>query len=109
MARIVLGGLVKRAKSPDTLAHIRTCDLQGRSITKRLSKKDANAFLKAVKRYGRVERMADIAEEVGSSLQEQSASARCKTCSPSLARSKQTSFPGHETVAAARTWPEWSS
>ena len=50
--------------------------IQGRSITKRLSKKDANAFLKAVRRFGRIERMADIAEEVGSSLQDQSASAR---------------------------------
>jgi len=41
-----------------------------------MSKKDANSFLKAVKRFGRIERMADIAEEVGPVLQDQSASAR---------------------------------
>ena len=49
---------------------------QGRSITRRISKKDAGAFLKAVKRYGRIERMADIAQEVGSVLQDQPATAR---------------------------------
>lgn len=50
--------------------------MQGRSITKRLSKKDANNFLKAIKRFGRIERMADIAQEVGPALQDQPASAR---------------------------------
>ena len=41
-----------------------------------MSKKDANSFLKAVKKFGRIERMADIAEEVGSILKDQSAPAR---------------------------------
>lgn len=50
--------------------------LQARSITKRMSKKDANSFLKAVRKFGRIERMADIAEEVGSVLKDQSAAAR---------------------------------
>ena len=50
--------------------------LQARAITKRMSKKDANSFLKAVKKFGRIERMADIAEEVGSVLKDQSAPAR---------------------------------
>ncbi len=57
---------------------VKSIDLsaQGRSITKRMSKKDANAFLKAVKRFGRIERMADIAQEVGPALQDQPATAR---------------------------------
>ena len=35
---------------------------------KRLSRRDAGAFLRGVKRYGRPERLADIAEEAGASM-----------------------------------------
>ena len=61
-------------------AHAGGSRQQGRSITRRISKKDAGAFLKAVKRYGRIERMADIAQEVGSVLQDQPATARQDRC-----------------------------
>lgn len=55
---------------------------QGRSITKRLSRKDAGAFLKAVRRFGRVQRISDIASSVGAALQDQSSSARWVPPSP---------------------------
>ena len=52
-----------------------------------MSKKDANSFLKAVRKFGRIERMADIAEEVGSVLKDQSASARSNpSCNRFLVR-----------------------
>lgn len=35
---------------------------------KRLSRRDAGAFLKGVKRYGRPERLADIAQETASAM-----------------------------------------
>ena len=35
---------------------------------KKLSRRDAGAFLKGMKRYGRPERLADIAQEAGPSL-----------------------------------------
>ena len=70
--------------------------MQARSITKRMSKKDANSFLKTVKKFGRIERMADIAEDVGPVLKDQSASARYRCLSRGL--SKALSQKDHATL-----------
>lgn len=38
--------------------------------TRTLSRRDAAAFVRGVRRYGRVDRLADIASEVGRALEE---------------------------------------
>ena len=58
-----------------------------------MSKKDANSFLKAVKKFGRIERMADIAEEVGSVLKDQSAPSRSSFSRSILCRNQLTELP----------------